>query len=77
MAEWGDVPQFSTADLAAMYNSVLVFSGATLGLWAATAVAVTVGAKGLRFIPLAFVSRIAGAALLALGVYSMIEAIQG
>jgi Ca2+/H+ antiporter, TMEM165/GDT1 family len=77
LAEWGDITQLATANLAARYNPVLVFIGATLGLWAAAAVAVNIGAKSLTVIPLAWVVRITGTILLALGIYSAIAAIRG
>ena len=75
LAEWGDITQLTAANLAAKYNPVLVFVGATLGLWAVAAVAVSIGAKTLSFIPMAWVSRITGTILLALGIYSAIAAI--
>lgn len=77
VAEWGDITQVATANLAARYEPVLVFAGATLGLWAATGIAVAVGAKSLSVIPMAWVSRIAGTILLALGIYSAIAAARG
>jgi Ca2+/H+ antiporter, TMEM165/GDT1 family len=75
VAEWGDITQITAANLAARYNPLLVFIGATLGLWAVAATAVSIGAKSLNFIPMAWVSRIAGTILLALGIYSAIAAI--
>jgi Ca2+/H+ antiporter, TMEM165/GDT1 family len=77
LAEWGDITQLATANLAARYNPVLVFIGATLGLWAAAAVAVNIGAKSLTVIPLVWVGRITGTILLALGIYSAIAAARG
>lgn len=77
LAEWGDITQLATANLAARYDPVLVFAGATLGLWAAAALAVNIGAKSLEVIPLAWVSRITGTILLALGIYSAVAAIGG
>jgi putative Ca2+/H+ antiporter (TMEM165/GDT1 family) len=74
VAEWGDITQITAANLAARYNPVLVFVGATLGLWAVAATAVSIGAKSLSLIPMAWVSRIAGTILLALGIYSAIAA---
>jgi putative Ca2+/H+ antiporter (TMEM165/GDT1 family) len=74
LAEWGDITQLTAANLAARYNPVLVFIGATLGLWAVAAVAVSIGAKSLSLIPMAWVSRIAGTILLALGIYSAVAA---
>jgi putative Ca2+/H+ antiporter (TMEM165/GDT1 family) len=77
LAEWGDITQITAANLAARYNPVLVFVGATLGLWAVAAVAVSIGAKSLNLIPMAWVSRITGTILLALGIYSAIAAARG
>jgi Ca2+/H+ antiporter, TMEM165/GDT1 family len=75
LAEWGDITQITAANLAARYNPVFVFAGATLGLWAVAAVAVSIGAKSLSLIPMAWISRITGTILLALGVYSAVAAI--
>lgn len=77
LAEWGDITQLVTANLAARHSPVLVFAGATLGLWAAAALAVNVGAKSLEVIPLAWVNRITGTILLGLGIYSAFAAIRG
>jgi Ca2+/H+ antiporter, TMEM165/GDT1 family len=77
LAEWGDITQITAANLAARYNPVLVFIGATLGLWAVAATAVSIGAKSLKLIPMAWVSRITGSILLALGAYSAIAAARG
>jgi Ca2+/H+ antiporter, TMEM165/GDT1 family len=77
LAEWGDITQLTAANLAARYNPVLVFVGATLGLWAVAAVAVSIGAKSLDLIPMAWVSRITALILLALGCYSAVAAITG
>jgi len=75
LAEWGDITQLTVANLAARYEPALVFAGATLGLWAAAAVAVSVGAKTLRLIPLAWANRVAGLLLLALAGYAVASAI--
>ena len=77
LAEWGDITQLSTASLAARYDPLLVFAGATLGLWAAATVAVSIGAKSLDLIPMAWVRRITAAIMLALGVYTALAAITG
>ncbi len=77
VAEWGDITQLTAANLAARYNPVLVFAGATLGLWAVAAVAVSVGAKSLSLIPMAWVNRITGLILLALGSYAAFSAVTG
>jgi putative Ca2+/H+ antiporter (TMEM165/GDT1 family) len=77
LAEWGDITQLTAANLAARYDPLPVFAGATLGLWAAGAVAVSVGAKSLDLIPVAWVRRITAAVLLALGIYTAVAAITG
>jgi putative Ca2+/H+ antiporter (TMEM165/GDT1 family) len=77
LAEWGDITQLTAANLAARYNPALVFAGATLGLWAVAGIAVTIGAKSLDLIPMAWVSRITALILLALGAYSAAAAITG
>jgi len=77
LAEWGDITQFTAANLAARYDPLLVFAGGTLGLWTVAAVAVSVGAKSLDLIPMAWVRRITAAILLALGIYTAVAAITG
>ena len=77
LAEWGDITQISTASLAARYDPLLVFAGATLGLWAAAAVAVSIGAKSLNLVPMAWVRRITAAIMLALGAYTALAALAG
>jgi Ca2+/H+ antiporter, TMEM165/GDT1 family len=77
LAEWGDITQLTTANLAARYDPVLVFAGATLGLWAAAAVAVGVGAKSLELIPMAWIRRITAAIMLGLAAYAAFAAVTG
>jgi putative Ca2+/H+ antiporter (TMEM165/GDT1 family) len=77
LAEWGDITQVTAANLAARYDPVFVFAGATLGLWAVAAVAVSVGAKSLDLVPMAWVRRITATILLALGVYTALAALTG
>jgi putative Ca2+/H+ antiporter (TMEM165/GDT1 family) len=51
LAEWGDLTQILTANLAARYHSPLsVAVGAVLALWAVAAIAVVGGQSLLRFI---------------------------
>ena len=76
VAEWGDITQITAANLAARYDPLLVFIGATLGLWAVAAIAVSIGVKSLSVIPMAWVSRITGTILLVLGIYSAVAAIR-
>jgi putative Ca2+/H+ antiporter (TMEM165/GDT1 family) len=77
LAEWGDITQVTAANLAARYDPLLVFAGATLGLWAVAAVAVTVGAKTLSLIPMAWVQRITATILLAFGIITIVAAVNG
>jgi Ca2+/H+ antiporter, TMEM165/GDT1 family len=77
LAEWGDITQLTAANLAARYDPLSVFMGVTLGLWAVAALAVTVGAKSLNFLPMAWVQRITAAILFALGAYTAFAAVTG
>lgn len=77
LAEWGDITQITAANLAAKYDPLSVFVGATLGLWAVAAIAVNLGAKSLNFIPMAWVQRITACILLALGAYTAFVALTG
>jgi Ca2+/H+ antiporter, TMEM165/GDT1 family len=77
LAEWGDITQLTTANLAARYDPLLVFAGAVLGLWSVAAVAVTAGAKSLDLIPMAWVRRITAAIMLGLGAYAAFAAVAG
>ncbi len=75
LAEWGDITQLTAANLAARYNPVLVYAGATLGLWTVAAIAVSIGAKSLSVIPPAWINRITALILLALAGYPAVSAI--
>jgi Ca2+/H+ antiporter, TMEM165/GDT1 family len=77
LAEWGDITQLTAANLAARYDPVLVFAGATLGLWVVAAVAVSVGAKSLEVISMTWVRRITATIMLGLGVYTALAAFGG
>ena len=77
LAEWGDITQLTTANLAARYDPFLVFTGATLGLWAVATVAVIVGAKSLQLIPVTWIRRITAAIMLGLGIYTALAAVGG
>jgi len=74
LAEWGDITQLTTANLAARYDPVLVFAGATLGLWAVATVAVSVGAKSLKLIPMTWIRRITAMIMLGLAVFTALAA---
>jgi putative Ca2+/H+ antiporter (TMEM165/GDT1 family) len=77
LAEWGDITQLTTANLAARYDPFLVFAGATLGLWAVATLAVSVGAKTLKLIPMTWIRRVTATIMLGLAVYTALAAIGG
>jgi Ca2+/H+ antiporter, TMEM165/GDT1 family len=77
LAEWGDITQLTAANLAARYNPLLVFAGATLGLSAVAALAVGLGAKSLELIPMAWVRRITATIMLGLAAYTAVAAATG
>lgn len=78
VAEWGDLTQILTANLAAKYDDpVSVAIGATLGLWAVGLLAILGGKTVLAILPLKWITRIAAVLMLALGIYSLVTAING
>ena len=67
VAEWGDLTQILTANLAAHYHSGLsVAVGAVLALWTVAALAVVAGQGLLRYVPIRLVRWVPGAMLLVL-----------
>ena len=78
IAEWGDLTQILTANLAAKYHSPLsVGVGSTLALWSVAALAVTGGATLLRYAPVMTVRRLTVAILIVLALYSAWAAVTG
>ncbi|MDQ2725438.1 MAG: TMEM165/GDT1 family protein [Actinomycetota bacterium] len=78
LAEWGDLTQILTANLAARFHSPLsVGVGAVLALWVVAALAVIGGASLLRVISMRAL-RLATAVVLAiLAIYSAVTAVLG
>lgn len=77
VAEWGDLTQILTANLAAKYNDpVGVGIAATLALWAVAAVAIAAG-KLIRRLPAALIRRVTAVVLLALAGLAAFEAATG
>ena len=71
LAEWGDLTQILTANLAAHYHEPLaVAAGALLALWTVAALAVVSGQALLRFLSIAALRRITAVALAGLAVYT-------
>jgi putative Ca2+/H+ antiporter (TMEM165/GDT1 family) len=67
LAEFGDLTQFLTVSLAARFHDpVSVGIGATLALWVAAAVAVTLGWRVLKLIPMQWLTRGAAVVMVAL-----------
>jgi putative Ca2+/H+ antiporter (TMEM165/GDT1 family) len=78
IAEWGDLTQILTANLAAKYdNPLAVAIGATLGLWAVGLLAILGGKSLLNVMPIHLITRIAAVVMAVLSVASMVHAIHG
>ncbi len=78
VAEFGDLTQIVTANLAAKYHDPLsVGLGAVLGLWAVAALAIVGGRGLLRLVPLVVITRVAAAIMALLAVLSLVQAIRG
>ena len=78
VAEFGDLTQLATANLAAHYHNPLsVGVGALLGLWAVGALAITGGRQLLRVVPFHWITRTAAAIMIALAAVSLVTAITG
>jgi putative Ca2+/H+ antiporter (TMEM165/GDT1 family) len=69
LAEMGDKTQIATVMLAAKYNAlVAVTAGTTLGMMIANVPAVLLGDRAVKFVPIAWVHRIAAAVFVVIGV---------
>ncbi|MFI6942994.1 TMEM165/GDT1 family protein [Streptomyces sp. NPDC050418] len=76
VAEFGDLTQIMTANLAAKYDDPLsVGLGAVLALWSVAAIGIIGGKALLKRVPLALITKIAAMAMLALAGFSLYEAI--
>ena len=77
LAEWGDLTQILTANLAAHYHSAIsVGVGATLALWSVAGLAVVGGQSLLRFINIRTLRIITAVALTGLAVFSGWQAVR-
>jgi putative Ca2+/H+ antiporter (TMEM165/GDT1 family) len=75
IAEWGDLTQILTANLAARYHSPLsVGVGCLLALWAVAAVAVASGQTLLRIVKVSTIRKITAAVLVGLAAYTAVAA---
>jgi len=78
IAEWGDLTQLLTANLAAHYQSGLsVAVGALLALWAVAALAVVSGQSLLRLFPVRVVRLVTAVVLAVLAVVAAVAAVWG
>lgn len=76
IAEFGDLTQIMTANLAARYDDPLsVGLGAVLALWAVAGLGIVGGKALMKRVPLALITKIAALLMLGLGVWSLYEAI--
>jgi putative Ca2+/H+ antiporter (TMEM165/GDT1 family) len=78
VAEFGDLTQIVTANLAAKYHDPLsVGLGAVLGLWAVAGLAIVGGRSLLRVVPITVITRVAAFIMAALAAVSIYSAIRG
>jgi putative Ca2+/H+ antiporter (TMEM165/GDT1 family) len=71
LAEWGDLTQILTANLAAKYHDQLgVGLGSLLALWCVAAIAVTGGRRLTKLVPIRTVRRVTAIVLVGLAGYS-------
>ncbi|MGW5614247.1 TMEM165/GDT1 family protein [Streptomyces sp. NPDC003877] len=78
VAEFGDLTQIMTANLAARYDDPLsVGLGAVLALWAVAGLGIVGGKALMKKVPLRLITQIAALLMLGLGVWSLWEAVTG
>jgi len=78
VAEFGDLTQLVTANLAAKYHDPLTVGlGAVLGLWAVAALAIVGGRSLLKVVPISVITRVAAGIMAVLAVISIVSALRG
>lgn len=76
VAEFGDLTQIMTANLAARYDDWLsVGVGALLALWTVAALGIVGGRTLMKYVPLGLITKVAAVVMAALGAYSLYEAV--
>ncbi|WP_190139174.1 TMEM165/GDT1 family protein [Streptomyces longispororuber] len=76
VAEFGDLTQIMTANLAARYEDPLsVGVGAVLALWAVAGLGIVGGKALMKRVPLSLITKIAALLMLGLGAWSIYEAV--
>jgi putative Ca2+/H+ antiporter (TMEM165/GDT1 family) len=78
VAEFGDLTQIMTANLAARYDDPLsVGLGAVLALWAVAGLGILGGRALMKRVPLKLITQVAAVLMVGLGVWSLWEAVAG
>ena len=78
LAEWGDLTQVLTANLAAHYNDGLsVAIGSLAALWSVAAIAVVSGQGLVRVMPGVLLRRITGVVCIVFMLVALVEAVRG
>ncbi|OEJ96460.1 TMEM165/GDT1 family protein [Streptomyces thermolilacinus] len=78
VAEFGDLTQIMTANLAARYDNPLsVGLGAVLALWAVAGIGIVGGRTLMKYVPLRLITKVAACLMLALAGFSLYEAVMG
>ncbi|MEU5614960.1 TMEM165/GDT1 family protein [Streptomyces sparsogenes] len=76
VAEFGDLTQIMTANLAARYDDPLsVGIGAVLALWAVAGLGIVGGRTLMRYVPLRLITKVAALVMLTLAGFSLYEAV--
>ncbi|RSS56380.1 TMEM165/GDT1 family protein [Streptomyces sp. WAC06614] len=76
VAEFGDLTQIMTANLAARYDDPLsVGLGAVLALWAVAGIGILGGRTLMKYVPLRLITKVAATVMAALAVFSLYEAV--
>ncbi|MCC3654365.1 MULTISPECIES: TMEM165/GDT1 family protein [Streptomyces] len=77
-AEFGDLTQIMTANLAARYDDPLsVGIGAVLALWTVAGIGILGGRTLMKYVPLRLITKVAATVMLALAAFSLYEAATG
>ncbi|MDG4862084.1 TMEM165/GDT1 family protein [Streptomyces sp. T-3] len=78
VAEFGDLTQIMTANLAARYDDPLsVGLGAVLALWAVAGLGIVGGQALMKRVPLRLITKVAAVLMLGLAGFSLFEAVAG
>jgi putative Ca2+/H+ antiporter (TMEM165/GDT1 family) len=76
VAEFGDLTQVMTANLAARYDNPLsVGLGAVLALWTVAGIGILGGRTLMKYVPLNLITKVAAVVMLALASFSLYEAV--